>query len=247
MFNKNQYENILYTWINLNASLLELNKYKLSNEIKEKHNCGIWDINSAHIIKIDTNNEESLDNNNIDNIFLRYNIKSNIYIVDNNVNNVDNTDNVDINNLNLLEDLNCENDVNTIVNNNHKIFGNLDILLNPTYNIPYPCLQLWYKNGTILSSEEVIQLINKYTNNNKLIDNQLIQDEHIIYNVPCYTLHMCCYEEFLRLINQDNNKDIYNDNDLLLLFLNCVTMFSQFISLNISPSLFKSYESLIKN
>jgi hypothetical protein len=251
MFDKNQFENILYSWINLNTSLLELKKYKLKNEIlsnliiEENNNNyynGIWDINSAHIIKIDNNNEESLEDNNIDNIFLRYNLNSNIYVDNNNKHN-----NV-INNLNEFEDINCENDFNTIVNNNNKVFGYLDILLNPTYNIPYPCLQLWYANGAILSNDDVINLIIKYSNNNnmRLIDNQIIQDEHIIFGIPCYTLHMCCYEEFLRIIKEEN-KDIHNDNDvLLLLFLNCISIFSPFIGLNISPSLFKCYESLIK-
>lgn len=132
----------------------------------------------------------------------------------------------------------CTNNNKCDVNNNDnnfKIFGEIDILLNPSFDVMCPYIRLWTVTGSILSFSEVQTFMMSRFNSNEV---EMFIEEHPISGIPCYTFHVCGIREILMTMETYNIKG--NGN---IRFLSWLSIIGKYIGLQISYNDFHKMQS----
>lgn len=116
--------------------------------------------------------------------------------------------------------------------NNFKIFGEIDILLNPSFDVMCPYIRLWTVTGKCLPFPEVQSFMMSRFDCKEV---EMFIEEHPISGIPCYTFHVCGIREILMKMETYNMR--------LLRFLSWLSIIGKYIGLQISYNDFHKTQS----
>ena len=183
------------------------------------YNDNIWDIDNAQLLHYYNNN------------MIRIPLLPHVTI-DSNTLNLEFDDKLCIND-NTYSDMDID---NTTIhsNNDNKYFGQLDIIVSDTYNIPCPYILIYDCRGLLLNLSDVQSLLTKsIAEHNHEVE--ILIDEHPIHGIPCYTYHVCGLGEALASMNTFNQ---------IQRFISWLSIIGRYIGLSISTDDFHKIQSI---